>query len=374
MTSPLEPRTARGGSALRALCAVALAFSSAAAVDYYGRSHAFCAEGSGCDAVRSSELGRSIGLGLPALGVLGFGAVLLASLAGSERLRRLAVVGALTGGVTAVGLLGLQLFVIGALCAICTGVDLAAIGAGLLALPLLTAPEPCAQPGPLGRRIWRGAGALAIGVPLSLALSLPPRLPSWVTALTVPGKINVVELSDFECPFCRAMHPVLMGALTQYRGRVSFVRKCYPLPGHVHARGAARAFLCAQAQGRGEAMADFLFASEDLSVETAARHAEAFGLDRARFSNCVADPSTDRAIDAQMAAVRAAGFEGLPMVFIGPTALLGFDAQQGAVPYLQALARAASPASAAAVAAPWVVLTVMVLLLLWPTRKTRSLE
>src|SRR5689334_2448995 len=78
---------------------LALMFSSIAAVDYYGRGHSFCAPGSGCDLVRYSVIGRSIGIALPALGLVGFASALLTSLSPRARLRRLALVFMLTGGV-----------------------------------------------------------------------------------------------------------------------------------------------------------------------------------------------------------------------------------------------------------------------------------
>jgi protein-disulfide isomerase len=269
-------------------------------------------------------------------------------------------------------LLGLQLFVIRRVCVICAGVDLSAIVAGALTLPLFKGAETYPRPAALARRLLRATAVLTAGVPLAIALSMPPRVPSWVAALRQPGKLDVIELSDFECPYCRAMHPVLTRALAPYRDRLHFVRRSYPLPGHPYARGAARAFACAQAQGKGDEMADFLFASEDLSLATAVRHAAVFGLDPARFASCVVDEGVDRALEAQMAAVRRAGFEGLPMVFIGDQALLGFDADQGAAPYARALARAASGDKGRSGAAAWTALALVTLLLALPLGRGRA--
>ena len=34
-----------------------------------------------------------------------------------------------------------------------------------------------------------------------------------IAALQVPGKITIVSFTDFECPFCRKLHPILHGII-----------------------------------------------------------------------------------------------------------------------------------------------------------------
>src|SRR5690349_8449340 len=129
MRSPADNHGPRLVAGVRVLSLGALALASASAVEYYGRAHAFCAAGSGCDAVRASTLGRTIGQALPAIGLLGFAFVLGASLARHAVIRRLSWVAAVTGGVVGLGLLLAQALAIGAFCSLCTGIDLAAIAA-----------------------------------------------------------------------------------------------------------------------------------------------------------------------------------------------------------------------------------------------------
>ena len=115
---------------------------------------------------------------------------------------------------------------------------------------------------------------------------------------TQPGKINVVEFADYECPFCRLLHDRLKAIIKDYPGKVNFVRLNMPLQSHPSARHAARAGLCAEAQGKGDAMADRLFSAEDLSPAANRRAAAELGLDVAEFERCVASPDTDKKIDA----------------------------------------------------------------------------
>jgi len=344
MRARADRTEARIGSLLLGvrLCAlVGLGFSAASAADYYLGNQAFCAPGGGCEVVRASSIGQSLGHALPAFGLIGFAIVLVAALVRAPTLQLIGLVAALVGALAGAALLGLQALAVGAFCPICVGADAAAVLAGVFALPLLRVRGTLPAPGSRARILWLLAGACSAAFPFTLAAGQPADVPASVTALGRAGKINVVEISDFECPFCRALHPVLEQATAPYAARVNFVRKVYPLPSHVHARGAALAYLCAQSMGRGEAMADLLFSSDDLSVAGCARHAAALGLDLASFQRCASDPATERRLERDIEAVRASGMRGLPTVWIGDQVIEGFDERTGARPYTQALERAA---------------------------------
>ena len=63
------------------------------------------------------------------------------------------------------------------------------------------------------------------------------------------AKVVVQMWSDFECPFCAEVHPVLTEMLRVYAGKVRLVWHDYPLPFHAHSRLAANAGREAYAQG-----------------------------------------------------------------------------------------------------------------------------
>ena len=98
--------------------AIALALTTLAAVgagtsllllhQYLWPEAGACGPGGGCELVRSSSYARPLGIPMPALGLLFFGAFLAVLLVPRLRSRgRLALLGAI-GGLTAVGLVGLQ--------------------------------------------------------------------------------------------------------------------------------------------------------------------------------------------------------------------------------------------------------------------------
>src|SRR5262249_47559323 len=146
-------------------------------------------------------------------------------------------------------LLAYQFLGLGELCWLCVIVDVCALLSAVCAFFVLRAARTGERPqSPL--KPWAAAGLalLAVLAPLGWSrFKVPTPVPTMVSTLYRPGKINVVEFSDFECPFCRRLHEqTLKPLLAEYGDRVNFVRMQYPLDGHQMAEPAARAALCAQ--------------------------------------------------------------------------------------------------------------------------------
>ncbi|MDZ4232158.1 MAG: DsbA family protein, partial [Dietzia sp.] len=66
--------------------------------------------------------------------------------------------------------------------------------------------------------------------------------------------VTFVEFLDFECESCGAAYPIVEDLRQAYAGRVTFVMRYFPLPGHFNAERAARAVESAARQGQLEAM------------------------------------------------------------------------------------------------------------------------
>jgi len=156
----------------------------------------------------------------------------------------------------------------------------------------------------------------------------PPPIPADVLKLYAPGKINVVEFADFQCPFCRMLHGQLKSILASYPGRVHFVRLNMPLDSHEHARGAAYAAICAEQQGQGEPMADLLFEAEDLTPRGNRALAEKLGLDLTAFDRCVGSPETEARVQRESAILRKAGLKGLPTTYVGTIEIVGAQPEE----------------------------------------------
>ena len=62
--------------------------------------------------------------------------------------------------------------------------------------------------------------------------------------------IELIEFSDFQCPFCQRANPTVDQVLKTYGDQIRFVYRHYPLPNHPNARPAAEAAACADEQGQ----------------------------------------------------------------------------------------------------------------------------
>jgi protein-disulfide isomerase len=329
---------------LRAAALVALLGSSALTVDYLSPVPSFCGATSGCGIVQNSGWGYlgAARVPLPAVGLVGFTALLTLSLLPGRRRLSAAPI-AIVGGVLGAALLLVQKLKLGVFCVLCVTVDTAAVVAAIAAAFVLFGPEPppsdtarqdLARNGdddawrePLRDGAWMALGVLAVTAPLLWPSLRPlPDVPREIAAYYVRGKINVVEFVDFQCPFCRLYHPELKKVAAEYGERVNLVRLDLPLAMHPLARGAARAHACAIEQGRGDAMANALFETEDLTRPGLLKAGATAGLDEKALAACLDSPASEAAVAKTEAILPKLGLlQGLPTTFIGAKMLVGAE-------------------------------------------------
>ncbi|HEU5055435.1 MAG TPA: thioredoxin domain-containing protein [Kofleriaceae bacterium] len=337
------------------LAVAGLALSAALLVDALRPAPAFCAAG-GCAEVRASAWARPLGVPMPAVGLVFFALAALLACAGGARVERARRIAAMVGGAGALGLLAVQGLAIGAWCRLCVATDLIALAHAAAVLA-----GSSAWPRAGRARIALTAMAAAVAVAVPLAALRPDRgvpavaaaatggaLPEVVAREQLAGTAVVVDFVDFECPFCRAFHRELTRALSRADVPVRVVRKMVPLPQHRAAFRAAVAWCCADAQGKGDEMAERLFAAADLSPAALELLAAQIGLDLDRFRADAASPATRARVEADLAAAEAAGVQSLPTVYIGGHRFVGAGASADQlVRALRAAAAATAPSSRA---------------------------
>jgi protein-disulfide isomerase len=134
------------------------------------------------------------------------------------------------------------------------------------------------------------------------------------------------------------------------------VFKDFPLPNHAQAPKAAEAAHCAGEQGKYWEMHDRLFGNQK-ALEPWTPHAEAVGLDVAKFEVCMAAGRSADEIRQDMAQAQKAGITGTPAFFLAYTdpnssKVKTLSALKGARPYADFKAAIdallAEPAKAAA--------------------------
>ena len=110
----------------------------------------------------------------------------------------------------------------------------------------------------------------------------------------VNAPVTVVEFTDFQCPACAAMHPVLDEVLKSYGDKVRFVVRDFPLNQHENARKAAEAANAANEQGKFFEYIDILFQHQKaLDIASLKKYASDLGLNRTKF-----DAALDRGVYA----------------------------------------------------------------------------
>jgi protein-disulfide isomerase len=111
-------------------------------------------------------------------------------------------------------------------------------------------------------------------------------------------KVTFVEYSDFQCPACATYNPILEEVFAEYKDRISFTYRNFPLPQHQNGMIAAYAAEAAALQGKFWEMGDALFKNQDtwslMDNETALTtfdiYAQKAGLDVIKFK---ADETSD---------------------------------------------------------------------------------
>lgn len=349
-----------------AICC-ALAASSALYVHYLDPvASEFCGLESGCEAVRRTPVAYfgSRFVSLPLFAVLAYAGLLALSLRcrpsstqpPATSTSPLGLVGHLRaspplalfaatglGALCAIALIAYQAFGLRQYCWLCLIVDTAAIVAAVAAFgvahftrPLHSLPRPIVSPLHMsGTASWLVAGPL-----LWTAVQAPPAVPTAVSELYEPGKINVVEFADFQCPHCRKLHSILAPLVQEYGDKVHFLRLNKPLRRHKMAEHAARAAVCATVQHKGEEMADRLFTSE-LSSDSIALAAQALKLDTRAFADCLLSPTTQKVLDDHAARLSEEEFKGLPTTYIGQHLVIGVRSEAA---FRDAFDRALRPA------------------------------
>ena len=136
--------------------------------------------------------------------------------------------------------------------------------------------------------------------------------------------IQIVEFSDFQCPFCQRVGPALKQVLDTYGDRVHLVYREYPLPNHPNAKLASEAGLCANEQGKFWPFHDRLFANQQrLAGHELKQHAVELGLDAARFNACIDSHKNAAQVEGDISAGNDAGVNGTPAFFINGRAISG---------------------------------------------------
>ena len=143
----------------------------------------------------------------------------------------------------------------------------------------------------------------------------------------------LVEVSDFQCPFCKQWHDETFAKIDQEYVKTGKVRMAYlnfPLSRiHKNAQVAAEAAMCAGVQGKFWELHSSLFTTQARWAEAKTpivvfdSLAKAAGVDLKRWDSCMNTHATAKLIAADQDRSARAGVESTPTFFVGDRALAG---------------------------------------------------
>jgi protein-disulfide isomerase len=137
--------------------------------------------------------------------------------------------------------------------------------------------------------------------------------------------VYIIEVSDFQCPYCKVWHDstypmIKRDYIDTGRARLAYVN--FPLSNHAHAQQTAEAAMCAGAQGRFWEMHDALFRTQAAWAGKANvtsmldSLAGVAGVERGAWRQCMTRRAMQASVEGDYARALQAGVSSTPSFFI----------------------------------------------------------
>ncbi|NQV13706.1 MAG: thioredoxin domain-containing protein [Parcubacteria group bacterium] len=138
------------------------------------------------------------------------------------------------------------------------------------------------------------------------------------------AKVQIVEFSDYECPYCARNAETIEKIAEEYGDKVAIVFRDFPLDFHADAQKAAEAAECAGEQGKYWEYHDELFANQDsLEVPDLKGYAKELKLKTAAFDKCLDSDQQKEEVENDMTDGQAVEVTGTPATFINGRKISG---------------------------------------------------
>ncbi len=136
------------------------------------------------------------------------------------------------------------------------------------------------------------------------------------------AKVVIVEFGDYQCPACKAFHPISKQIMEEYQNQVRFVFRNFPLSQHQHAQIAAATAEAASSQGKFWEMHDILYERQDDWASSSdpkqlfEDYAKELSLDLEKFSSEINENKHFEFINSDFKDGQNLGVSGTPTVFL----------------------------------------------------------
>ncbi len=131
------------------------------------------------------------------------------------------------------------------------------------------------------------------------------------------SKVVVVEFSDFECPACQTVFPVVSSIASRYENDVSVIYRHFPLPSHRSAIPMAKASEAAALQGKFWEFHDELFSSPGrYTMDDFLSYADKLSLDLDKFQSDMNSKEVTDRVNEDLSSAQNLNLNGTPTFFI----------------------------------------------------------
>ena len=171
------------------------------------------------------------------------------------------------------------------------------------------------------RDLKRELGLEIVLEPHRVEITLPPGTPIRGPE-TAP--ITVIEFADFQCPYCRSVHPTVERLLLEYQDQIKFAFVDFPLENHKRAVPSSMAARCADDQGQFWDYHQALMVIQgDLSDGDLKARAADVGLNMDQFDACYSSQNYRQTILDSQNAGWTAGITSTPSFLVNGRLIIG---------------------------------------------------
>ncbi|MBI2442359.1 MAG: DsbA family protein [Candidatus Levybacteria bacterium] len=139
---------------------------------------------------------------------------------------------------------------------------------------------------------------------------------------TPSAKVTVVEFGDYQCPACGSAHPIIKQITEDYKDKIYFQFRHFPLPQHRNAKLAALVAEAAGLQGKFWEMHNFLYenqaewAESSKPMEFVESYAEKLELDVEKLREDIKKQELTKKINRDTQDAGAAGVNSTPTFYV----------------------------------------------------------
>lgn len=136
------------------------------------------------------------------------------------------------------------------------------------------------------------------------------------------AKVVIMEYSDFQCPACKFYHSLVKQLTDEYKDKVAFVYRHFPLGQHKNSKASAYAAEAAGLQGKFWEMSDLLFDNqEDWSEKSEApeifkTYAKKLELNLDRYNEDIQSSSVKEKVDKDRLGGESIGVNATPTFYL----------------------------------------------------------